>query len=56
MVHDHALQVRTFHRFAVCSECCKFNDEITKAKDAKLKLHWQKAKQRHLNDVSAMGA
>jgi hypothetical protein len=59
VVYFHALwsnlQVRTYHRFAICSICCKFNDDINKAATVALKNYWKEAKLLHLNDVSVSG-
>jgi hypothetical protein len=45
------VQVRAFHRFAVCSECVLYNNEIARAiGPANLKL-WKAAKEQHINDV-----
>jgi hypothetical protein len=45
------LQIRAFHRFAVCSECVTINNEIARAKGpANLKV-WKAAKEQHVNDV-----
>jgi hypothetical protein len=44
-------QVRAFHRFAVCSECVTYNDEIARAKGPANRDLWKMAKQAHINDV-----
>jgi hypothetical protein len=49
--HGLFVQVRAFHRFAVCSECVMYNNEIARAiGPANLKL-WKAAKELHINDV-----
>jgi hypothetical protein len=48
------VEVRAFHRFAVCSECVVLNNEIARAKGpANLKV-WKAAKEKHVNDVRSM--
>jgi hypothetical protein len=54
MQYNELVQVRTYHRFAVCDKCVSLNTEIARAKGPQERALWKLAKHHHATEVSCV--